>query len=272
NRSDAEVVNLQHEFGLFGGDWGEYILSFVRALEKPLVTSLHTATPELPPNAGKIVTQLAHTSERLVVPAKATVRMLRDDYGVPEIKMALIRHGVPNVRRVPPNEAKRPLGLKGRTVLMTFGLINRGKGIEYAIEALPALVKRHPNLLYLIVGETHPEVRKREGEYYRRRLMDLADGLGLTPYVRFHNRFLPRRQLIRYVQAADVCVLPHPGEFQASSGTLSYALACGKAIVSTPFTHAREVLAEGRGLLCKFRDPISITDAVNTILVDEGLR
>lgn len=272
NHSDVDMVNLQHEFGLFGGDSGEYILSFVRALEKPLVTSLHTITPELPPKAMSILTQLTQLSERLVVPAMSIIETLTDDYRVPKNKITVIRHGVPNVPHIPSNEAKKRLGLKGRTVMMSFGLLNRGKGIEYAIEALPALVKRHPNLLYLIVGETHPEVRKREGEYYRRHLMDLADDLGVTRHVRFHNRFLPRRQLIRYVQAADVCVLPHLGEHQASSGTLSYALACGKAIVSTPFTHAREVLAEGRGLLCRFRDPISITDAVNTILVDEGLR
>lgn len=272
NRSDIDMVNLQHEFGLFGGDWGEYILSFVKALEKPLVTMMHTIVPELPPKAKNIVTQLARLSDRLVVPAKATVEILEDNYGVSESKIAVIRHGVPNVPRVSAIAAKKALGLRARTVLMTFGLLSRGKGIECAIKALPALLRRHPNLLYLIVGETHPEVRKREGESYRRHLMNLAGDLGLTRHVRFHNRFLPRRQLIRYVQAADVCVLPHLGEYQASSGTLSYSLACGKAIVSTPFTHAREVLAEGRGLLCEFRDPISITDAVNMILADEELR
>lgn len=272
NHSDIDVVNLQHEFGLFGGDWGEYILSFAKALEKPLVTTLHTIVPEPPPKAKSIVTQLAELSDKVVVPAKATVEMLVNNHEVPASKIAVIGHGVPDVPHVPALAAKRALGLQGYTVLMTFGLLSPGKGIEFAIQALPALVKRHPNILYLIVGETHPEVRKREGESYRVHLMNLARDLGVTRNVRFQNRFLPRRVLIHYIQAADICVLPHFGEYQSSSGTLSYSLACGKAIVSTPFTYAQEVLAEGRGLLCKTRDPISIADAANRILEDEKLR
>lgn len=272
NRSDVDLANLQHEFGLFGGDWGEYILSFAGALEKPLVTTLHTVVPELPPKARDIVVQLAQLSESLVVPAEAAVETLATDYGVPKSKIAVIRHGVPDVPRVSSLVAKRSLGLQGYTVLMSFGLLSPGKGIEYAIKALPPLVNQHPNIMYIIVGETHPKVRKNEGESYRTKLMNLVSELGLTDHVRFHNRFLPRKALIHYIQAADVCVLPNLGEHQASSGTVSYSLACGKAIVSTPFTHAREVLAGGRGLLCKFRDPQSITDAVSAILDDQGLR
>jgi glycosyltransferase involved in cell wall biosynthesis len=272
NHSDVNLVNLQHEFGLFGGDWGEYILALARALEKPLVTTLHTVVPGPPEKAESIVAQLAQLSDKVVVLAKAAVETLEEDYGVPKGKIVVIRHGVPDVPQVPSLTSKRLLGLQGCTVLMSFGLLSPGKGIEFAIRALPAIVDRHPNVMYLIVGETHPEVRKREGEGYRMQLMSLVKELGLSNHVRFHNRFLPRRVLIHYVQAADICVLPHLGEHQASSGTLSYSLACGRAIVSTPFTHAREVLAKGRGLFCKFRDPASIADAVNAILSDEVLR
>jgi glycosyltransferase involved in cell wall biosynthesis len=167
---------------------------------------------------------------------------------------------------------KPSLGLKGRTILSTFGLINRGKGIEYAIQALPPLVEKHPNILYLIIGETHPEVRKIEGETYRVDLIRLIDQLGLKNHVRFHNRFLTKRELIRYLLATDIYITPYIGINQTSSGTLVYALSAGRAIVSTPYVHAKEVLSHGRGLFCEFKNPDSIRDEVKKLLENDILR
>jgi glycosyltransferase involved in cell wall biosynthesis len=166
---------------------------------------------------------------------------------------------------------KRSFGLKDRVVLSTFGLLSRAKGIEYAIEALPGIVKEHPSILYLIIGETHPEVRKVEGESYRQLLLDLVESLGVEKNVRFVNRFLAENELIRYLQATDVYVLPYPNREQISSGTLSYALSTGKTIVTTPFLQAEEVISNGAALECEFKDPDSIAERVNTLLKDNRI-
>jgi len=162
--------------------------------------------------------------------------------------------------------------LKGRIVLSTFGLINAGKGIEYALQALPPLVEKHPNIIYLVIGETHPEVRKIEGETYRMNLIRLVDQLGLKNHVRFHNRFLAKRELIRYLHATDIYITPYIGANQISSGTLVYALGAGRAVVSTPYLHAKEVLSHGRGLFCEFNNPDSITHEVKKLLENKELR
>jgi glycosyltransferase involved in cell wall biosynthesis len=167
---------------------------------------------------------------------------------------------------------KPSLGLKGKTILSTFGLINRGKGIEYAIQALPTLIEKYPNILYLIIGETHPEVRKIEGENYRMKLIGLVNQLGLENHVRFHNRFLTKRELIRYLQATDIYITPYLGPNQASSGTLVYALGAGRAVVSTPYIHAKEVLSHGRGMFCEFKNSDSIAEEVKKLLENDKLR
>jgi glycosyltransferase involved in cell wall biosynthesis len=194
-------------------------------------------------------------------------------YDVPRDKIEIIQHGCPDVPFVDSNKVKPSLfGLKGKIVLSTFGLIGRSKGIEYVIKALPKVVEKQPEIIYLVIGETHPEVRKFEGERYRKYLIKLVDALGLNEHVKFHNRFLLEHELIKYLQATDIYLSPYPEPNQISSGTLVYAMGTGKAIIATPYLHAKEALAKGRGLFCKFRDHKSIADVINQLLEDEELR
>jgi len=232
NASDIDIVNLQHEYGLFGGVWGEHVIAFLERLEKPVVTTLHTVLQEPVPDARRVLE------------------------GVLQIGSGLL---------------KPSLGLEGRVVLSTFGLISRGKGIEYAIEALPPIIKVEPRALYLVIGETHPEVRKHEGESYRQQLLELVESLGIEENVRFVNRFLPKNELLRYLQATDVYIIPYPNREQISSGTMLYALSTGKAIVTTPFLHAEEVISEECAMGCEFRAPGSITESVLTMLRNDDV-
>ncbi len=271
NLSKVNLVNLQHEFGLFGGEWGKYINSFLKDLKKLVVTTLHTIVPKFGSTAQKVLENIAHHSASIIVMTRTAMQLLKNK-NIQREKISVVPHGCPDVPFVTSERPKTSLGLRDRIVLSTFGLINRGKGIEYAIRALPSLVEKEPRILYLIIGETHPEVRKVKGERYRRRLMRLVAELKLGKHVRFHNRFLSKRQLIRYLQATDIYITPYVDRNQISSGTLTYALGTGKAIVSTPYLHAEEALAEGRGLLCKFRNPASIADCINRLLEDEELR
>jgi len=194
------------------------------------------------------------------------VQILENLYSVLADKVRYIPHGCPNVPFISSQPIKHRLGLEDRIVLSTFGLISRGKGIEYAIQALPPIVQEEPRIIYLIIGETHPEVRKHEGETYRKYLFDLVDSLGLEKNVRFVNRFLPKNELIRHLQATDIYVVPYPHREQISSGTLLYALSTGKAIISTPFLHAEEVISEKCAVECEFKNPDSITDGIKRLL------
>lgn len=271
NSSRVDLVNLQHEFGLFGGEWGEYINLFLENLQKPVVTTLHTIMSDFELKALKVLKQIAHHSAALVVITKAALQLL-ENYDIEHQKVNVIPHGCPDVPFVASETIKPSLGLDGRIVLCTFGLINRGKGVEYAIQALPSIVTKEPRVLYIVIGETHPEVRKIEGESYRMKLMRLVDELGLVEHVRFHNRFLSKPELIKYLQATDIYISPYISPNQISSGTLVYALGTGRAIVSTAYLHAREVLANGRGLLCEFKNPNSIAKSIEKLLKDETLR
>lgn len=270
NSSDVDLVNLQHEFGLFGGDYGEYINHFLNNAEKPVVTTLHTVQLNFDPKAQAVLRNIAAKSASIVVITHVAVEILKKQ-GITCKKAVVIPHGCPFIPFVASEDAKGSLGLKGRFVLSTFGLISRGKGIEYAIRALPTVVEREPRIIYLIIGETHPEVRKSEGESYRKKLMRLVEELRLEKHVRFHNRFLAKRELIRYLQATDVYLTPYISPNQISSGTLVYALGAGRAVISTPYLHAQDVLAEGRGLFCKFKDPSSIATCIGKLL-DEKQR
>jgi glycosyltransferase involved in cell wall biosynthesis len=270
NSSKADLVNLQHEFGLFGGEWGDYIDSFLEHVQKPVVTTLHTIAPNFGSNAQTVLDTIVSHSAAIAVMAQ-TARRILERYGVPPKKIGVIQHGCPDVPFVVSEDVKALLGLKDRIILSTFGLISRGKGIEYAIRALPSVVAEEPRVVYLVIGETHPQVRKAEGERYRIKLMRLVDDLGLRGHVKFHNRFLSKRELIRFLQATDIYITPYVSPNQASSGTLVTALGTGKAIVSTPYVHAKEALANGRGLFCRFKDSISIAECVSKLL-DEKLR
>jgi len=272
NSSKVDLVNLQHEFGLFGGEWGEYINSFLDKLQKPIVSTLHTISPSFEPKAKTVLKQIAKHSSKIITMTNTATKILRT-YNVPLSKIEIIQHGCPDVPFVESNKVKPSLfGLKGKTVLSTFGLLSRSKGIQYVIRALPELVEKYPEILYLVIGETHPEVRKFEGERYRKKLIKLVDDLDLYENVKFHNRFLRERELIKYLQATDIYITPSLEPNQISSGTLVYAMGAGKAIIATPYLHAQEALAEGRGLFCKFRDHRSIRDDINQLLEDEKQR
>ncbi|MFW9956070.1 MAG: glycosyltransferase family 4 protein [Candidatus Thorarchaeota archaeon] len=275
NRSDFNLVNVQHEFGLFGGTWGEYLLTFLEKLNKPIVTTMHTTlfpdakifqTPESASVHNRVVNGIGRASSAIVVMTNMAAHILQEYYGVNKDEIRVIPHGSPDFPFVRSEPAKKDLGLEGRTVLSTFGLLSQDKGIQHAIKALPEIVKEHPDLLYLIIGVTHPQVRLSEGEKYRKRLIRLVNRLNLRDNVRFHNRFLSKDELIQYLQATDVYICPYIKKEQLSSGTVTYALGAGKPIISTPFYYAEELLAEDRGILCKFSSPKSISDGLRQLL------
>lgn len=272
NNSGIDALNLQHEFGLFGGTWGDYLLEFLEELEKPVVTTLHTVLQDPPPEADKVTRRLIDLSDYVVVMARVGVKILEQQYNTLPNKVRYIPHGCPNVPFVRSETVKKTLGLEDKFVLSTFGLISRSKGIEYAIKALPEVVEVESDVLYLVIGETHPEVRKNEGEAYRRSLFDLIEDLGLEGHVRFVNRFLEKQELIRFLQGTDVYILPYPNEEQISSGTLLYALCTGKVIVSTPFLHAEEVISQGAAVRCSFKDPESIATRVTSLIKSQESR
>jgi glycosyltransferase involved in cell wall biosynthesis len=271
NLSNFDLINVQHEFGIFGGKWGSYILSFLERVKKPVVTTLHTVQPDFEPDALRVIEEIGFRSKAVVVNGSSAAKIIAY-YGIPTEKIRVIQHGCPDVPFTCSDDVKPSVDLKGRTVLCTFGLISRGKGIEYAIQALPSIVDKHPEVLYLIIGETHPEVKIAEDENYRNGLIALVEELGLQNQVEFQNRFLPKRELTRYLQATDVYITPYLGKNQISSGTLIYALGTGRVVVSTPYLHAQEVLADGRGLFCEFRNPSSIAKAINKILGNNRLK
>jgi glycosyltransferase involved in cell wall biosynthesis len=271
NSSDVDVVNIQHEFGIFGGEWGSHVLSFLETLRKPVVTTLHTLQQDLEPQGQRVLKQILSRSNAIVVMTNIAIGILAQ-LGTRFEKINVIPHGCPNIPFVSSEYVKTAIGLKDRTVLCTFGLISRGKGIEYAIQALPQVVAKHPEVIYLIIGETHPMVKRIEGEKYRRMLFEQVKELGLKNHVVFQNRFLSKMELIRYLQATDIYITPYPGANQISSGTLINALAAGRAVVSTPYLHAKEVLNNGRGVLCDFKNSASIVDALETLLSNESLK
>jgi glycosyltransferase involved in cell wall biosynthesis len=266
NNSTVDIVSLQHEFGIFGGSDGEYVLDLVAKLDKPVAVTLHTVLHDPSPGQRAVMMKLAELADMFVVMVRTGRKILMENYGIDPKKITIIQHGVPNVHRVSAMSVKRALGMADRQILSTFGLINRGKGIEYAIEALPAILEKHPNVVYLVLGETHPGVRSHEGETYRNSLLETIDRLNLHDHVRFNNRFLTLDELVRYLCATDVYVTPYLNKDQIVSGTLAYALGCAKAIVSTPYLYAEEVLADGRGVLVDFRSPEAIAGAVNRLL------
>ncbi len=266
NNSGIALSNLQHEFGLFGGDWGEYILRYLEELEVPSVVTLHTVLMNSKRKVREVVAAIAGTSLRVIVMTRRSRKILLEQYGVSARKVRIIPHGTPKVSMVISAGAKASLYLTGRFVLSTFGLIHRGKGIEYTIKSLPKIVEKEPSVLYLVLGRTHPEVWKREGESYRNELMSLVERLGMGDHVRFHDGYLTKRTLETYLQATDIYLAPYLDENQSSSGTLSYAMGFGKPVIATPFSHAIEAVSGGRGVLCNFKDPASLADATIKLL------
>ena len=272
NNSSIQAINIQHEFGLFGGTWGDYLLNFLEEIEKPVITTLHTILEKPGKDTKRVMKGIIELSDRVVVLARIGSKILEEDYDTLSDKVRYIPHGGPNLPFIKSEPMKKVLGLNNRLIISNFGLISRGKGIEYAIRALPDIIKEEPNALFLVIGETHPEVRKHEGEAYRSSLVNLAESLGVEENVRFINKFLPKDDFIRYLQATDICILPYPNPNQISSGVLLYALCVGKAIVTTPFLHAQEVISQGAALDCEFNNPDSIAWAVNAFIKSNQLR
>jgi len=272
NETNAiKLVNIQHEFGIFGGEYGDYLIPFLETIKKPIVTTFHTVIPDPEEKRKRIMQLIAEKSACVIVMTRNAVKILRNDY---EIKkdISVIPHGIPSVPFNSGIEEKRRLGFGDRAIISSFGMLNPNKGYEYVIDALPAIIEKFPNILYLIIGETHPVVRKKEGERYRNFLREKVKKLALEDHVKFYNKYLRLNEIIKYLRATDVYISSSINPNQIVSGTLSYAMGCGKAVVSTPFLHAKEVINAERGILVRFKDPGSFADAILRILSDKNLR
>jgi len=273
NRSEKiKLVCIQHEFGIFGGECGSYIIPFLETIKKPVVITFHSVLPNPTNLRKKVVKFIGEKSAVIIVMADCAIDILNKDYGISKNKIHVIRHGIPDTPFKSTESFKKKLRLENKTVLSTFGLLSEGKGVEQMIKSLPYLVKKHPNILYIIIGETHPAVRKREGEKYRNSLVSLVKKLKLQNNVKFYNKYLDLNEIIEYLLATDIYICTNLEKNQIVSGTLSYALGCGKAIVSTPSIYAEEVLDNERGILAKFQDPISFADAIEKFLSDAELK
>lgn len=272
NFNANDLVCLQHEYGIYGGPAGQHILALLRKLKMPLVTTLHTVLRNPDANQRAVLEEIARLSDRLVVMSDLAAQLLREVYAVPDGKIDVILHGVPDMPFMDPNYFKDLFGTEGKSVLLTFGLLSPNKGIENVIRALPAILARHPNVVYIVSGVTHPHIRRREGERYREELQALAAQLGVSSQVIFNNRFVSTEELVEQVGSADLYITPYRHEAQVVSGTLAIALGAGKAIISTPYWHAKELLADKRGVLVPFDDSGSIADEVIELLENDAKR
>jgi glycosyltransferase involved in cell wall biosynthesis len=272
NSSGADVVSLQHEFGIFGGPAGSHLLTLLRELTAPVVTTLHTVL--LKPNADqyRVMRRLIAHSTRLVVMTERGRTILQEVYQAPAAKIDLIPHGIPDVPFAAPDGYKDRFGLGGKKVMLTFGLLSPNKGIEHVLNALPSVVEEFPDIVYIVLGATHPHELRTRGESYRLGLETIARNNGVENHVIFHNRFVDLKELTEFIGAADLYVTPYLDEAQSTSGTLAYAFGAGKAVISTPYWHAAELLRDRRGVLVPFADPKSIAREVRELLRDEARR
>ena len=266
NLRAPDVVCLQHEYGIFGGQRGSFIIEFAQNLKVPLITTFHTVLRDPLAEELKITTKLCELSYSLVVMSERGTDFLRDIYQVPASKIVLIHHGIPDVPFLDPDTCKRKVAADDKIVILTFGLLSPGKGIEFMIDALPEIVGSHPEVLYFVVGATHPHCKAESGENYRLSLHHRAKELGVGDNIVFHDRFLDRGELLEIIRAADIYVTPYLNEAQIVSGTLAYAVGAGKAVVSTPYWHAQEMLADGRGRLVPFEDHQALAHEINQLL------
>src|SRR5258708_7795739 len=272
NINNVDMVSLQHEYGIFGGRAGSYILALLRELRMPIVTTLHTILRDPDPDQRRVLEEIATLSDRLVVMSERGAEFLRDIYHVPPEKIDLIPHGIPDVPFVDPSFHKDLFGVEGKTVLLSFGLLSANKGIENVISALPEILAKHPNVVYIILGATHPHAIHHNGETYRLSLQMLAHENGAEGSVIFYNRFVSLEELVEFIGAADIYITPYLNAAQITSGTLAYTLGAGKAVISTPYWYAEEMLAEERGVLVPFADPAGLAKQVIALLDNESDR
>ena len=268
NACGADLLCVQHEFGIYGGPAGSHLLNLLENTNLPVVTTLHTVLTRPDEAQRNVMERLVRRSDRLVVMARKGAEILWSTYGAAKAKVDIIPHGIPDLPLAPSSLYKDRFGLAGRKVLLTFGLLGPGKGIEHAIEAMPEIVSRHPEAVYLVLGATHPHLVAQEGERYREELEKLAASLGVKDSVIFDNRFVAMDELKDVIGATDIYVTPYLNEAQITSGTLAYVFGAGKAVVSTPYWHAKELLADGRGILVPFRDAGAIASGVLSYLDD----
>ncbi len=272
NINGVDLISLQFEYGIFGGRAGSHILTLLRDLRMPIVTTLHTILRDPDAQQRRVLTEVAGLSDRLVVMSKRSAEFLQEIYQVAPEKIDLIPHGIPDLPFVDPSFHKDLFGVEGKIVLLSFGLLSANKGIETVISALPAILAKHPNVVYFIVGATHPHVLRHDGETYRLSLQWLAQEKGVEGQVIFYNRFVSLEELVEFIGAADIYITPYLNPAQAVSGTLAYTVGAGKAVISTPYWHAEEMLAEERGALVPFRDPAALAEQVIDLLDNEAKR
>ena len=269
NLAHVDALCVQHEFGIFGGAAGSHLLGLLRRTRMPVVTTLHTVLEKPDADQKRVFSELIDMSTLVVVMAERARRMLREIYHYPDEKIALIPHGIPDVAFTDPSFYKDHFDVAGRPVMLTFGLLSPNKGIEHVIQALPEIVKNHPRLVYIVLGATHPNLLREGGENYRLQLERLARSLGVEKNVLFVNRYVSNGELCEYIGAADIYITPYLNEAQITSGTLSYCFGAGKAVVSTPYWHAVELLGDGRGVIVPFRDAGAVAREVTALLSDE---
>ncbi len=272
NFNNIDMVCLQHEYGIFGGPAGSHILHLLRGLKMPLVTTLHTVLREPDPNQLRVMEEIAELSDRLIVMSQLSSQFLQEIFKVPCSKIDMVPHGVPDLPFLDPNFYKDRFGVEGKAVLLTFGLLSPNKGIENVIQALPQILSRHKNVVYLVAGATHPHILRREGDKYRSSLQAMAREVGVESQVMFHNRFVSPEEMVEFIGAADIYITPYRHEAQVVSGTLAYALGAGKAIISTPYWHAIELLDDRRGALVPFQSPDAIAQKTIELLDTPAIR
>jgi glycosyltransferase involved in cell wall biosynthesis len=272
NLQKYDVVSLQHEFGIFGGDAGAHVLKLIDRLDMPVVTTFHTVLSHPAPAQYNVLRKIAELSSIVVVMAEKARELLHTVYDIPAEKIEVIPHGIPDFPFVEPDLAKVKLGFTAKPVILTFGLLSPNKGIEVVIDAMPLILKSRPDAVYVVLGATHPNLVRQEGEAYRESLMARARELGVQDNVVFLDQFVDQPTLLDFISLCDVYVTPYLNEAQMTSGTLAYSFGLGKAVVSTPYWHARELLADGRGVLVPFHDSASIGIEISELLTDDGRR
>ncbi len=266
NINQTDIVCVQHEYGIFGGPAGSHLLKLLGELRMPIVTTLHTVLKDPPQEYREVMHKLSDLSDKLIVMSQKASEFLKDIYAVPKEKIAFIHHGIPDMPFIDPNFYKDKFGVEGKKVLLTFGLLSPNKGIENVLQALPSVVKKHPDVIYIILGTTHPHILKTHGEEYRISLQQLIRQLHIRDHVIFQNRFVELKELCEFLGIADIYLTPYLEETQITSGTLIYAMGTGKAIISTPYWYATEMLAEGRGRIVPFKNPEAIAEQINDLL------